>query len=465
MVFVLAVGLRFFHLEYSSLWADELATWYDAWQPSFHDFWHTYVWLEMTPPLFFVAEFLVSRVLPAAEWAVRLPAVLFGLGFVAAVGLFAYELGGRGRAAGLIGAAVAATSYRAIYMSQEARAYSLMYLLAALSCWAWLRLRSSGRLRGSGALLYVVLAVALAYTHYYGVVMVMAQGLTALFEKRLVRARVLYYLKVYGLIILCYVPWVVFLVRHPMPANSMIQNAPPFGELFVAHRELFGSSAVNSLLALVLGVVACLLSRQRSAACAALAWVFLPFVIVWLISQRTPIYSARYYSVALAPALAVAAVGAYELRRWSAWLAGFVAVLFVALGLHETVVARGYYSRAKEPQLRETVASSLEYLHAYPDARFALVEQAPFAIQYYLNALHAPRGFDLSFHDRGMFLFLVGAHVGVQPVLFGDDHMLVVSVFTESVPEIEEFYRGLPPGYTVVERRDFYQASSAVLRH
>jgi len=479
-VLLAAAGLRLYHLTFSSLWSDELATWFDTWQPTFHDFWHTYTQLEMTPPLFFLAEFATSRALEATEFAIRLPALVFGMGFVMATGLFAYELAGKHRAAGIIGVALAATSYRAIYFSQEARAYSLMYFLAALSGSAWLRLKpQTARLRDSGAWLYALTAIALAYTHYYGVVMAMAQGLTALFIAPLTRQRTLYWLKLYLLISLAYLPWVYFLIHQPMPDASMIQNAPPFNEIFVAHRELFGSSAVNSLLALLLGVVAIFLTPRRRAAVAAMAWVFLPFIIVWLISQYHPIYAIRYYMVALAPALAASAVGAYELKRSGRELCVFATILFCALGLYETIIARQTYVSQKGPQVREVTAASFEFLQAHPKAAFVVIALPIFMENYYLERMHSPRGYDLCFASGPLARFDKNkpplpfdicskngpfAQFTNWSSLASDAQTVVMTAYTESNADIDGLYKsGLPPGYHVVERRDFYQSTAAVL--
>ncbi len=171
---------------------------------------------ESTPPLYYCIAWVWARVFGFGEAGVRsLSAVAGTLAIPVAYGVAAQLYGDRphrrgatasgpvaaaasglpgpvagpGRArgagaerAGLIAAALTATSPLLIWYSQEARAYSLLVLMTGLSLLAWLRARadpSPGRL----ALWVAASGLALA-THYYALVAVVPQALWLLVERR-----------------------------------------------------------------------------------------------------------------------------------------------------------------------------------------------------------------------------------------------------------------------------------------
>jgi len=86
---------------------------------------------ESTPPLYYVVAWFWAKVLGTGEVGLRSLSALAGTATVAVV----YAIGARavGARAGLIAAALAATNPLLLWYSQEARAYALLVLLAALT--------------------------------------------------------------------------------------------------------------------------------------------------------------------------------------------------------------------------------------------------------------------------------------------------------------------------------------------
>lgn len=454
---LVALGLRVYRLEFHSLWSDELTTWWDVWRPTFGEFWQRYIGMELTPPLFFLLEFAVSRFAPASEWSLRLVSVAAGVGFVGAMFLFGRRL--RGAWAGVMAAAFAVFSYRAILFSQEARSYSLLFFLVALSGWAWLRLEEPSRRRGRDAALYIGICVAMAYTHYFGVLMILAQALATLWLRYPTKETLSYWTKIYAAVLVGYLPWLWILAHNPLPQTSLHKQVP-WTEIFVAHRELFGSSAANSALALLLGLFACVKSGERRRSLAIFSWVFIPFVLAMLISNWVkPIWGVRNYMVVLAPTLALAACGAYDLKRWSRrWMAA-IAVIFVVLEVHQTFVARKFYFTPRSDQVREAIEASVPLLKEHPGASYVFSGLLPYQPSLYLDRFGAPREFST--------ILLYGWQLGkasewTEEMQASSEWVIVA--FADDVAETNASFELLAERFTVERRQDFNHATVALLR-
>lgn len=132
-IVVAAALARFSTLGLQSYWYDEAATVKVVAQPDLHTAIHLYLGTEATPPLYYLLAWLWVHLFGAGEVALRSLSALFG---TAAVGVM--FLAGRrlvGARAALAAAALLAVSPIMVWYSQEARAYSLLVLMSALSLW------------------------------------------------------------------------------------------------------------------------------------------------------------------------------------------------------------------------------------------------------------------------------------------------------------------------------------------
>ena len=127
---------------------------------------------DVHPPLFYLLLFAWTRLAGFSELALRLPSALSG---VAAVwGVFALGRRWAGLQTGFVAGVLVAVSPFHLYFAQEARSYALLALLATLATGAWLRLLGDDRRRTR--LAYVVWVWLLLYTHYFGLLVVVAHG-------------------------------------------------------------------------------------------------------------------------------------------------------------------------------------------------------------------------------------------------------------------------------------------------
>lgn len=172
MLLVLAAALRFATLDLQSFSDDELFT---AWlvDMPFGEMLSTISDSEATPPLFYVAEWIFSRALGFGEVGMRILPAAAGVVTVAVV--YAAGCAGVSRRAGLAAGAFAAVNPFLIWYSQEARAYSLLILFAALSVWSLTRFSRTQERRFLAG--WAVVAVAAMATHYFALFVIAPQAL------------------------------------------------------------------------------------------------------------------------------------------------------------------------------------------------------------------------------------------------------------------------------------------------
>jgi mannosyltransferase len=191
---VLAAVLRFATLGLQSFWYDEAFTPVHVLHSGLGATLRAVVHSENTPPLWYLIAWVDARVLGDSALALRLPSAFAGVLTVPVVWAIGNELAGRpiedrpaiGRRAGLIAAAIVAVNPLFVWYSQEARAYGLFVLMAALAmlCFARAAREPTPRrmavfaLSGSLALL----------THYFAVFLLIGMALWLLRERAVRRA-------------------------------------------------------------------------------------------------------------------------------------------------------------------------------------------------------------------------------------------------------------------------------------
>ncbi len=134
---VLAAALRLSTLDLQSFWYDEAYVPVHTLHASLGATLRSVVHRENTPPLWYVLIWGWSRIFGTGEVALRLPSALAGTATVAAAWGIGRELAGK-RAANAT-AALVAFNPLFVWYSQEARAYGLFVLLAALAACCCLR--------------------------------------------------------------------------------------------------------------------------------------------------------------------------------------------------------------------------------------------------------------------------------------------------------------------------------------
>ncbi len=134
---LLAAVLRLSTLDLQSLWYDEAFTPVHVLHSSLWATLRSVSRTENSPPLWYLLEWLDTRLLGTGAVALRLPSALAGVATVPVVWAIGRELAGRWAA--LTCAAIVAVNPLFVWYSQEARVYGLFVLTAALAMLCFLR--------------------------------------------------------------------------------------------------------------------------------------------------------------------------------------------------------------------------------------------------------------------------------------------------------------------------------------
>ena len=247
------------------------------------------------------------------EFYVRALSVIFGLAAIPVV----YALGARlfGARAGLIAAVLLSLNAFHVRYSQDARGYTLLVFLSALSSLLWVRAIEDPTERNWR--IYVFAGVLTVYAHFYGILAILAQWLSLISIPREKWPRAApRYLRffAYGML-----PIAIFLWRSgTQPMNWLRRpNAPILRHFF---QSLAGNGGAILLGLCLLGWIAAGYARWRSDP--ARRWgydlVFLglafPVVAVVAVSEFKSIFLARYLIVCLPASVLLAAAGIARLR-------------------------------------------------------------------------------------------------------------------------------------------------------
>jgi uncharacterized membrane protein len=194
LAIVVAVGLawRCYCISTRCLWYDEALSYFISRYP-FDDF-LSHMDYRNHPPFYFLLLKIWTQVFGISLIALRTPSMLFGLLTIIGAYLLTVEAQrspttadgsrppptSRARATGLWAATFVALSVFQIRWSWEVRMYSLGAALAVFSSWILFRALHARSGRYGLWLCYAALSVIFAYTHYFGLFTIAAQGLFVL---------------------------------------------------------------------------------------------------------------------------------------------------------------------------------------------------------------------------------------------------------------------------------------------
>jgi len=355
LVILLAFGLRLYHLEYQSLWRDEVDALLFARQglaellPLFSTPGHN-------GPLYFAMLHFWTRLAGDTEFALRFQSLVCGVLAVPAV----YVLGRRwvGRMGSLVAALLCATSPYLIWYSQEGKMYALLFLLSALSTYVYLLALERDRAYLWGS--YVLLAAASMYVHLLAVLVIPFHFL--LFFVAWPRYRMAWrgWLATFILLSLPYLPlfrWEVALLIRPFTTGHQFYwlheilaillfvfslNAAPHQNLLAI--SLFVFLLLAGLLLYVrqtppdagVSLREVWLNRRNSIILG--LYLFVPTVCLFIISLGMPIFTDRYLITVVPAFLLLLSAGVMAVRERETLLASLCVGLVLLSNLYVAVL-------------------------------------------------------------------------------------------------------------------------------
>lgn len=300
---LLAFGLRVYHLDYQSLWRDEMDALRFALFP-LPRLLGTFAQQGWNGPLYFLLLRLWIMGTGQTEFALRFPSFLGGVLTVPLIYALGRQLGSRRLA--MVGSLLAVTSPYLVWYSQEAKMYALLTAGVLLSWYLYLRgLKEGGWETWVG---YVVITSGCMYLHLLAAVLISAQGAAFLLQWCRYRHRLRPWLGAMAALTLPYLPfarWEIpllfsnFQTGHPfyplVQILAILLQAFSLGTASLALSQrlpvlLYGGLTVT----LFLSLASLFLYRDRKSLQLLLCWLLLPPVIIYLISLRLPVFNARY---------------------------------------------------------------------------------------------------------------------------------------------------------------------------
>jgi uncharacterized membrane protein len=240
-----------------------------------------------------------------------------------------------GERAGWATAALCATLPFLTYYAQETRMYALVALLGLCSTGAFAMAYGLRDRRAIPA--FGVFTALTVYTHNWGLFLALGMGAAFLVllrgthgdERRgLLRDGVLGF----GLSVLLYLPWIPTLLFQARNTGAPWAEAPDFSGLLNGLQNLVGGLE-TALLLVVVGIAGLTRlrggaeGRERSRAVVGLAvTIGVAVALAWLVSQASPAWATRYFSVFVGPALLLAGAGLVRFGK-----VGLVALAIVAV--------------------------------------------------------------------------------------------------------------------------------------
>ncbi len=168
----LAAVLRFAALGEQSVWYDELAT-AEVIDGDLSTAWDAYTATEATPPLFYALTWIWTHLFGSGDAALRTVSAAAMTAAVPVTFLAARSF--VSERAALLAAALVAVNPTMVWYGQEARAYGLLVLFAALSLWATGRVRRTPT-PGPVAVWAIVAALAL-FVHFFAIFLLVAEAI------------------------------------------------------------------------------------------------------------------------------------------------------------------------------------------------------------------------------------------------------------------------------------------------
>jgi mannosyltransferase len=353
VVIVIAACLRLYHINYQSLWLDELYTIVPTDPNNSLQSIIDYCKGDQ-PPLFFLYIHYLFKIFGYSEAVGRVASAFLGLISIVAIYLLAKEC--FGKMAGICASIITSVNFFHIYYSQELRFYSMAFLLATLSYFFYIRVFKHGKLVNFFG--YAIATICLLYTHYFGLIVFGTQGLIFLilvFRKREVKF-ILLSISSAMIIAIAFIPWMPIVFNDLGGDVGWIEKPDPSFVLqyFYAYT---GKDIVTTTIYLILLYISFFVKQkvnelERPLFFVLILWIVMVYLLPYIRSIiLSPMLHERYTIVALPAWIILFSHGWSRISNLK-WKYAALVVLILS-GIINTMVVRSYYTRLEKDQFRE----------------------------------------------------------------------------------------------------------------
>jgi uncharacterized membrane protein len=326
MIIIAGALLSLVDIGGQSLWLDEAYTWFFVrldWARALKA-----VQIDaVNPPLYYLFVKVLTPGTELSEVALRLPSTLAHILGIMASMYLGYSLGGE--AGGVAAGLVWATHPFTVWASRDARPYALAAAVGVGAVAAFVALRSSMSTRVSAAAV-VTLALGLI-THYF--FFVLSAGLILLALINIRRSPALFR-RWTILTLIAMIPlaiWLAFYFSQGSPSLGIGWiRMPSLSDIpLTLWNVVSGYAGVFDIASLAFGIIvivafglALFFGEGALATQLAVAGLLIPVVVVWVISQRRPVYVDRYFIVLMPLVVSLVALGVSAAAKRISWSRG-----------------------------------------------------------------------------------------------------------------------------------------------
>lgn len=345
---LLAFALRVYHLDYQSLWRDEVdAIRFSSW--SLIDLVQGLVQRGHNGPLYFLVLRGWRALTGNSEFALRYFSVLGGILNIPLTYQVGRCLGTTKFTAGLA-VILMATSPYLIWYSQEAKMYTWLVTLILMAIYAHqtaLKMKP-GHILWWG--IFITFTSLSFYTHILAPLMLTVYITWAGLQWSLVKKHQTYWLVSLGVLTLPYLPlvlWQSSLFFEGTNSGHPFYTLPEMGSLLInfysggifrTPYSLFLITGTGFLAIIGFGfyLTGLVTPKQRKLALFLATWLILPIVLVYLISLRVAVFEDRYLIYLTPTYYLLMALGLTMLTRFGRWSSAIILIVFVGFNIWAT---------------------------------------------------------------------------------------------------------------------------------
>jgi mannosyltransferase len=372
LVSIIVIGaiLRFYHIDFQSIWIDEIHTMSES-NPNLpiSEIYEKVVSGEQMPPLYFYSLYILLKIFGYTTIVARLYSAIIGVVSLYSLYILSKEM--FNKRVGLIASIILCFNPFHLYYSQEARPYIFLFLFTTLSFFYLIKFLKNQNLKN--AVLYGLMSTLMIYSHFFGLFVLISQYLLLLvffiLSEKENKKRFLI-----NSIISAVIPLVLFI-----PAISILLSitkittfwipAPTVDVYTLVFKEFFGNSEiVLSLLGILFFFYFISLSKEKEdkinyysiienknilGFIIFIFWIVVVILIPLIRSYLSvPMIISRYF-ITLLPAIII--IISVAINQFSNKIVKIVIVsILVIFSLTDIIVIKKYYNGVSKAQFRET---------------------------------------------------------------------------------------------------------------
>ncbi|WP_298139569.1 glycosyltransferase family 39 protein [Flavobacterium sp.] len=368
-ILVFAAILRFYHIDFQSIWLDEIHTMNEA-NPNvgFFDLYDIIMAGEQMPPLYFYSLYFLFKIFGYTTFVARVYSAFVGVISVFSIFLLGKEI--FNKKTGIFAALIITINPFHLYYSQDARPYMFLFLFTTLAFYYLIKFIKNNNQKS--AILYGLASALMIYSHFFGLFVLFTQYLLMLFfiiiSKTENRKKFFINSFLSGVItLILFIPAIKIFIKVTQIKEFWIP-APTLDVYTLIFKEFFGNSElVLTLIGLLIFVYFIKLFKEKDSKVSyesiienktifsfiiLIPWIVIVTLIPLIRSYLSiPMIISRYFITVLPAVILIIAIAFYYFKNRIFQTS--ILVLLVIFSITDIVVVKKYYSSINKAQFRE----------------------------------------------------------------------------------------------------------------